>query len=573
MQAGEATFPLVEGRIYRIGSGEENELRLEHGSVAPRHAWISLKRGIVQIENLDPAHPTFVNGRAVDSLVLERHDRIRVGAIELRLVPYRGGAPEKRKAAEVWRAGDATFHEYLAAEMRRAPWFALSLAIHLAIVLLLWILLPTPRIEPAASVAELHAVRGLQERFDLPRPDVPIDSPAEPLEQLPVVEEPSDRDDVAAGAGDSDPGERAPKDRIGLGIDRSSMFTKIATGDRGDGDGVGRGGDRLGLGGGAFRQRVRELRASGLDVVFVFDSTSSMQSVIEDAKSRIERMVQVLGVLVPEARIGIVTYRDHGRGEEYVVRTLPLGSDIYRAVNFVHTVRAGGGGDTEEAVLEALQAAFALEYRQKVQRIVVLVGDAPPHEHSLQKLRDVVRRFANDGRSVLHTILTPAGGREQARATARAFSMLSAEGRGISQSFDDAGAVLLQVLDLAFGGSYRKDLDEVYEFVDRRRSTVTTFSRDLVRRLDVAGIQEGLERVPSDDDLVRALALTRDRRVAEFLAEYLARTGRPAHARHAAAYALQRILTLELPPYDPTRDRPLEAREVSTLKRLATERL
>jgi hypothetical protein len=45
----------------------------------------------------------------------------------------------------------------------------------------------------------------------------------------------------------------------------------------------------------------------------------------------------------------------------------------------VSKLQAGGGGDTPEAVEDAMKAALELEYRENATKIVIMVSDAPPH--------------------------------------------------------------------------------------------------------------------------------------------------------------------------------------------------
>ena len=43
------------------------------------------------------------------------------------------------------------------------------------------------------------------------------------------------------------------------------------------------------------------------------------------------------------------------------------------------TLDASGGGDGPEAVTAALAEALNMEWRQHASKMVVLIGDAPPH--------------------------------------------------------------------------------------------------------------------------------------------------------------------------------------------------
>ena len=73
------------------------------------------------------------------------------------------------------------------------------------------------------------------------------------------------------------------------------------------GDVLERGGQGLDTGG--FRQTVAELRTSGLEIVFVFDSTGSMSRAIVETKTTIVQMLAVLHALAAPAaplRVGVV---------------------------------------------------------------------------------------------------------------------------------------------------------------------------------------------------------------------------------------------------------------------------
>ena len=43
------------------------------------------------------------------------------------------------------------------------------------------------------------------------------------------------------------------------------------------------------------------------------------------------------------------------------------------------TLKAAGGGDTPEAVVDGLHAALKLDYRENATKICLLIADAPPH--------------------------------------------------------------------------------------------------------------------------------------------------------------------------------------------------
>ena len=119
-----------------------------------------------------------------------------------------------------------------------------------------------------------------------------------------------------------------------------------------------------------------------LEVVFVLDTTGSMDGLIEGAKQKIWSIANTMIDLNPEAEVafGLVGYRDHG--DDYVTRVHALTGDVQGIFTKLRRFEAAGGGDTPEAVNEALSdAVLKIDWGDNVgdSRIIFLVGDAPPH--------------------------------------------------------------------------------------------------------------------------------------------------------------------------------------------------
>ena len=121
-----------------------------------------------------------------------------------------------------------------------------------------------------------------------------------------------------------------------------------------------------------------------VDVVFVFDATGSMGDELHylqaEMKDVIARAKNATGGL--NIRTGAVVYRDHY--DEYLTRISRLTDDITATQTFIDKQSAGGGGDYEEAVPEALMAALnsAGWNEQARARIAFLILDAPCHQDS-----------------------------------------------------------------------------------------------------------------------------------------------------------------------------------------------
>lgn len=151
--------------------------------------------------------------------------------------------------------------------------------------------------------------------------------------------------------------------------------------------------------GGSFGDYVGGLRKVGLDMVLVIDTTESMQFVIDQVKERTASLVTSIQRMVPTSRVGVVAYRDEG--DAYVTRWTDLSFRTDKLIGFVAQISASGGGDWEEAVLEAIDTAINdLSWRKKSKKIVILIGGSPPHPEDVDVLESLVRDFASDGGSL-----------------------------------------------------------------------------------------------------------------------------------------------------------------------------
>jgi Mg-chelatase subunit ChlD len=144
-----------------------------------------------------------------------------------------------------------------------------------------------------------------------------------------------------------------------------------------------------------------ELQAPNLkafDVGFVVDATGSMTPVLEWLRRDLAKMLQGFGAVAVEARIGLTFYRDHD--DAFVATTKPLTSRIPDLLKVLSQMRAEGGGDIPEAVLEGLQDCLRRNMwtqQPKARKIMILIGDAPPHEETIKQCVTLARQAAQNG--------------------------------------------------------------------------------------------------------------------------------------------------------------------------------
>jgi hypothetical protein len=118
-----------------------------------------------------------------------------------------------------------------------------------------------------------------------------------------------------------------------------------------------------------------------LDLVFCVDLTSSMTPFVAAARTHMERVLDALREMTDlDLRVAIVGYRDHGKIE--LVETHPFASASAETKQRLHALVLKSppeNSDAAEAVFSGLVACIGLPWRNGAYRIVVLVGDAPPH--------------------------------------------------------------------------------------------------------------------------------------------------------------------------------------------------
>jgi hypothetical protein len=122
--------------------------------------------------------------------------------------------------------------------------------------------------------------------------------------------------------------------------------------------------------------------APKIEAVFVLDTTSSMNGMIEAAKEKIWSIASTMASAqpAPEIKIGLVAFRD--RGDRYVTQVIDLSEDLDSMYATLMDFRAQGGGDGPESVNQALHDAVqSISWSQDPDsyQVIFLVGDAPPH--------------------------------------------------------------------------------------------------------------------------------------------------------------------------------------------------
>ncbi|MEM1449996.1 MAG: VWA domain-containing protein [Planctomycetota bacterium] len=162
--------------------------------------------------------------------------------------------------------------------------------------------------------------------------------------------------------------------------------------------------------------RAFDLEKAGLELVLCIDSTGSMQGTIDAAAAACDDVVRVLASFSPRVRVGLVHYGELGEIPGGAQRLLDLTSDHAKLRTRLRALVANGGGDFPERVEKGLEVALdgeRIDWTWGANKLVIVVGDAPPHDASigplLQLARDASKR--SRGRSSVRAGDRPTDGR------------------------------------------------------------------------------------------------------------------------------------------------------------------
>lgn len=119
------------------------------------------------------------------------------------------------------------------------------------------------------------------------------------------------------------------------------------------------------------------IKGDELDLVICLDTTDSMSDDIDAVKATLPAMIKEKTARFASFRLGLVLYKDYF--EDYVTKRMDFTRDISVFTAAVARIRVAGGRDIPEAVYEALYEALTGYDWSARNRMIILIGDAPPH--------------------------------------------------------------------------------------------------------------------------------------------------------------------------------------------------
>lgn len=475
----------ITGDRTVVGSGPDADIRIRHQEVQERHCLILRAGDSLDVFDLTTDNSLKLNGKQVDAAALAFGDEILMGDLRTVLVnPNSEVLPEGMQLAfgsplplSMRSDSNTDYLDSFRDVLKKAPWLAISLILHATVLLIVSMM--------SSETNEIEE--------DLPTIAAEIDSEPELME----IEEMSDDEVVEELEEELEEMESEILDTLDL--EPTPLNTSDPTADDvdevnepsissaafGPGDLTG-GDDRMGTGpslamgsiGGSLKKTVRRLQSSGLDIVILLDATASMQDEINATRTQMAQMISLLETFGINFRIGIVAFRDHG--DDYQTRVAPLTSYRFKAIDFMDQLSAEGGGDFPEGVLAAVKKAARMRFSSRAEKVMILVGDAPPHESELPATIKAIEKFQKkSGR--FHTVYAGSQSRgfySSDNETQRTFHALAAAGGGQSVGIRSHAKLIEDIIALTLGVQGRDTIQRTL-----RKAQEGVVSRSVRRRI------------------------------------------------------------------------------------------
>ncbi len=155
-----------------------------------------------------------------------------------------------------------------------------------------------------------------------------------------------------------------------------------------------------------LEQVIDRIDGESLDFVLALDTTESMKNDFPHLRTSLIPMLREITARFSSFRFGLVVYKDYF--EQYVARAFPFEPDMSRAQRLLDTTTVFGGRDIPEAVYEALYEGLHKYPWEAENRLIILIGDAPPHPRPRGRVtKEMVFSDARELGVQIHTIILP----------------------------------------------------------------------------------------------------------------------------------------------------------------------
>ncbi len=187
--------------------------------------------------------------------------------------------------------------------------------------------------------------------------------------------------------------------------------------------------------------------SDALDLIFCIDVTGSMEDDIASVKAAASNIVNSISAKTDNYRVAIIAYRDWDDTAGYAMfEDYAFSADKGTIIANINRLSVGGGDDEPEAVLEALMRAIDSRsvggWRNNVNKQIILMGDAPPHNPSREGLTPaIVAQAAWDADPVVIQAVVVGNYGSYSAEAVEAFRDLAERTNGNFFEADDAEAV------------------------------------------------------------------------------------------------------------------------------------
>jgi hypothetical protein len=155
-----------------------------------------------------------------------------------------------------------------------------------------------------------------------------------------------------------------------------------------------------------IRDILRETEGRSIDLVLCLDTTDSMTDDMPHLKESLVPMLEEEVAGFDTFRLGLLLYRDYY--ESYLTRPYPFARDFSEIQRVLDVIQVYGGRDIPEAVNEALYDGIHQYKWEGETRLLLLVGDAPPHPLPRGSVtKEMVFEEAKRRDIRIHTIILP----------------------------------------------------------------------------------------------------------------------------------------------------------------------
>ncbi len=149
------------------------------------------------------------------------------------------------------------------------------------------------------------------------------------------------------------------------------------------------------------RKEERSTAPKNMNIVFLIDTTGSMDAYINGVKNRAIEFSNILNSKGVRFQLGLIGFGDLGEGEKPSVYNFT--EDVEKFQRQVKNIPRTYGGDIPESSLDAVETGVQLLQTSRIEKdgknIFILITDAPPHvpTHSGKTVRDLCEMLEKHG--------------------------------------------------------------------------------------------------------------------------------------------------------------------------------